>query len=69
MEILGYIPETIWIASPSFLGGCLAVFLAHHLSGRDRRYNPYGTQSLPSTAVRSAPVTEGMLVGIPFAVS
>lgn len=39
MEILGYIPETIWIASVSFLGGCLAVFLAHHLSVRDRRYN------------------------------
>ena len=69
MEILDYIPETIWIASLSFLGWCLAVFLAHHLSGRDRRYNPYGTQSLPSTAVRPAPVTDGMLVGIPFALS
>ena len=30
---------------------------------------PYGIQSLPSTAGRSAPVTEGILVGTAFAVS
>ncbi|MDE2769825.1 MAG: hypothetical protein OXI44_01395 [Bacteroidota bacterium] len=39
MEVFAYVPEFIWIASLSFLGGTLAVLIAHRLSVQERRYN------------------------------